>query len=135
MTRQTVNTDNAPRAIGPYSQAVRFGDLVFCSGQLGLDPSSGALADGLDAQVRQALRNLDAVLTAAGSALSAVLKTTVFLASMDDFVDVNEIYSSYFGESVPARSAVAVKTLPKKALFEIEAIAATSSDPVRHGRG
>lgn len=130
MTRQTVNTDNAPKAIGPYSQAVRFGDLVFCSGQLGLDPSSGELADGLDAQVRQALRNLDAVLTAAGSALSAVLKTTVFLASMDDFADVNEIYAGYFGESVPARSAVAVKTLPKMALFEIEAIAAASSDPV-----
>lgn len=127
MTRQTVNTENAPKAIGPYSQAVRFGDLVFCSGQLGLDPSSGELADGLDAQVRQALQNLDAVLTAAGSTLSAVLKTTVFLASMDDFVEVNEIYSSYFGESVPARSAVAVKTLPKKALFEIEAIATASS--------
>lgn len=124
MTRRTVNTDDAPKAIGPYSQAIRFGELVFCSGQLGLDPASGELAEGLAAQVRQALRNLDAVLNAADSGLGAVLKTTVFLASMDDFSEVNEIYSSYFGESVPARSAVAVKTLPKNALFEIEAIAA-----------
>lgn len=126
MTRRTVNTDDAPKAIGPYSQAIRFGELVFCSGQLGLDPASGELAEGLAAQVRQALRNLDAVLSAAGSGPGAVLKTTVFLASMDDFAEVNEIYSSYFGESVPARSAVAVKTLPKNALFEIEAIAAAS---------
>lgn len=124
MTRQTVHTDDAPKAIGPYSQAIRFGELVFCSGQLGLDPASGELAESLAAQVRQALRNLDAVLSAAGSELGAVLKTTVFLASMDDFAEVNEIYSSYFGESVPARSAVAVKTLPKNALFEIEAVAA-----------
>ncbi|MEX2588367.1 MAG: Rid family detoxifying hydrolase [Actinomycetota bacterium] len=124
MTRQAVHTDAAPKAIGPYSQAIRSGDLVFCSGQLGLDPASGQLADGLDAQVGQALRNLDAVLSAAGSGPSGVVKTTVFLASMDDFAAVNEIYSGYFGESVPARSAVAVKTLPKNALFEIEAIAA-----------
>lgn len=124
MSRRTISTDQAPRAIGPYSQGIRFGELIFCSGQLGLDPASGELAEGLASQVRRALANLDAVLAAAGSGPAAVLKTTVFLASMDDFAEVNEIYSGYFGESVPARSAVAVKTLPKNALFEIEAIAA-----------
>lgn len=124
MSRRTISTDQAPGAIGPYSQAIRFGELVFCSGQLGLDPASGELTEGLASQVRRALANLDAVLAAAGSGPAAVLKTTVFLASMDDFAEVNEIYAGYFGESVPARSAVAVKTLPKNALFEIEAIAA-----------
>lgn len=123
MTKQTISTPQAPRAIGPYSQAVTAGDLVFCSGQLGLDPDSGQLAEGLAAQVGQALKNLDAVLRAAGSGPAGVLKTTVFLASMDDFAEMNDIYSGYFGESVPARSAVAVKTLPKNALFEIDAIA------------
>lgn len=123
MTTEAISTTDAPRAIGPYSQAIRSGDLVFCSGQLGLDPGSGELADGLAGQVRQALQNLDAVLTAAGSGAAGVLKTTVFLADMGSFAEMNEIYSGYFGQSVPARSAVAVKTLPKNALFEIDAIA------------
>lgn len=123
MPREAVSTTDAPQAIGPYSQAIRAAGLVFCSGQLGLDPATGELAEGLQAQVRRALLNLDAVLTAAGSGPDGVLKTTVYLASMDDFAEVNGLYAEYFGESVPARAAVAVRTLPKNALFEIDAIA------------
>lgn len=123
MARQVISTPDAPAAIGPYSQAVGSTGLLFCSGQLGLDPVTMELADGLEAQVSRALDNLRAVLQAAGTGFSSVVKTTVFLADMDDFPAMNEIYAGYFSESPPARSTVAVKTLPKNALFEIEAIA------------
>lgn len=123
MTKRVISTTDAPAAIGPYSQAVAVSGLLFCSGQLGLDPATAELAEGLEAQVRQALHNLDGVLRAAGAAISDVIKTTVFLAAMEDFVAMNEIYAGFFTEQPPARSTVAVKTLPKNALFEIEAIA------------
>lgn len=123
MSREVISTPDAPAAIGPYSQAVGTSGLLFCSGQLGLDPVTMELAEGLQAQVSRALENLSAVLRAAGSGPSSVIKTTVFLADMDDFPAMNEIYAGYFTENPPARSTVAVKTLPKNALFEIEAIA------------
>lgn len=126
MTKRIVSTTEAPAAIGPYSQAIAAGGLLFCSGQLGLDPATGELAEGLETQVGRALQNLDGVLRAAGAGASDVIKTTVFLASMDDFGAMNEIYAGYFTETPPARSTVAVKTLPKNALFEIEAIAQLS---------
>ncbi len=123
MTRQVVSTPDAPAAIGPYSQAVSAAGLLFCSGQLGLDPESMELAEGLEAQVGRAMENLSAVLRAGGTSTSRVIKTTIFLADMDDFPAMNEIYAGYFPGNPPARSTVAVRTLPKNALFEIEAIA------------
>lgn len=121
--KRVISTTEAPAAIGPYSQAMAVNGLVFCSGQLGLDPVTAELAEGLQAQVRQALENLNAVLRAAGIGAGNVVKTTVFLASMEDFPAMNEIYAGFFTELPPARSTVAVRTLPKNALFEIEAIA------------
>ncbi len=122
---QSVHTDNAPAAIGPYSQAVRIDSLVFTSGQIALKPdgSEEVLSQGIEAQTKQVLNNLKNVLEAAGSGLDKVVKTTIFLANMEDFGAVNEIYAEFFGEHRPARSTVAVKTLPKNALVEIEAIA------------
>jgi 2-iminobutanoate/2-iminopropanoate deaminase len=122
-SREIVATDEAPRAIGPYSQAVRSGNLVFCSGQLGMDPKSGQLGDDLESQVTRALTNLVAVLEAAGANAAAVVKTTVFLVDMADFAKMNVIYGRFFSDALPARATVAVKELPKGALFEIEAIA------------
>jgi 2-iminobutanoate/2-iminopropanoate deaminase len=126
VTKSAISTTEAPAAIGPYSQAIAGSGLLFCSGQLGLDPATGELAEGLEAQVSRALENLDGVLKAAGVGALDVIKTTVFLASMDDFPAMNEIYAGYFTETPPARSTVAVRTLPKNALFEIEAIAQLS---------
>lgn len=123
MTKRVISTTDAPAAIGPYSQAVAVSGLLFCSGQLGLDPQTAELAEGLQAQVTRALQNLEGVLRAAGAGPSDVIKTTVFLASMEDFGPMNEIYAGFFTGANPARSTVAVKTLPKNALFEIEAIA------------
>ncbi len=123
MTKRVISTTDAPAAIGPYSQAVAVSGLLFCSGQLGLDPATAELAEGLEAQVRLALNNLNGVLRAAGAGISDVIKTTVFLVAMEDFVAMNEIYAGFFTEQPPARSTVAVKALPKNALFEIEAIA------------
>ena len=119
-----VQIDSAPRAIGPYSQAVRVGNLLFTSGMIALDPRSGEMI-GSDAaaQMRQALRNLQALLAGAGASFADVAKTTLYLADMNDFATVNEIYAEFFGRSKPARSTVAVKTLPKNALVEIDAIA------------
>ncbi len=121
----SIHTDNAPAAIGPYSQAVRMDSLVFTSGQIALRPdgSEEVLAQGIEAQTEQVLQNLKNVLEAAGSGLDKVVKTTIFLANMEDFGAVNEIYAKFFGSHRPARSTVAVKTLPKNALVEIEAIA------------
>jgi 2-iminobutanoate/2-iminopropanoate deaminase len=121
--RTQVETNGAPGAIGPYSQAIRAGELVFTAGQVGADPGSGALADGVAAQADRALRNLAAVLDAAGSSLDRVLKTTIFLVDVADFATVNEVYASHFSAPYPARSTVTVKALPKDALVEIEAIA------------
>jgi len=119
-----VTTEQAPKAIGPYSQAVVSGAHVFCSGQVALDPRSGNLVGGNVAeQTRQALLNLQHVVEAAGSSLDRVVKTTVFLASMDDFAAMNEVYATFFSGTKPARSTVAVKTLPRNALVEIDCIA------------
>ena len=121
-----IKTDKAPAAIGPYSQAIDSGcGLVFVSGQLPIDPSTGAFPEGgVKEQTRQSLLNASAILPAAGLGLSDVVKTTVFLADMGDFAAMNEVYASFFTEPFPARSAVAVKTLPKGALVEVECIAA-----------
>lgn len=123
MPNSYIVAEGAPKAVGPYSHAVRAGELLFASGQLGLDPVTGELADGVEAQARVALSNLKAVLAAAGMDLSDVVKTTVFLVDMNDFAAINAIYADAFGDSKPARSCVAVSTLPKNGLFEIEAIA------------
>ena len=121
-----INTDNAPAAIGPYSQAIDSGaGLVFVSGQLPIDPAVGAFPEGgIKEQTRQSLLNAKAILEIAGLNLSNVVKTTVFLADMADFAAMNEVYAQFFSAPFPARSAVAVKTLPKGALVEIECIAA-----------
>lgn len=120
---QNVQTSNAPAAIGPYSQAMVANGMVFTSGQIALTPS-GEMVDGdVSAQCIQVLANLKAVLEAAGSSMDKVIKTTIFLADMDDFAVVNVIYAEAFGDHKPARSTVAVKTLPKNALVEIDAIA------------
>lgn len=121
-----IKTDKAPAAIGPYSQAIDSGcGLLFVSGQLPIDPSTGAFPEGgVKEQTRQSLLNASAILQAAGLGLSDVVKTTVFLADMGDFAAMNEVYASFFTEPFPARSAVAVKTLPKGALVEVECIAA-----------
>lgn len=127
---QAVQTDKAPAAIGPYSQAIHSGaGLLFVSGQLPIDPETGAFPEGgVREQTRRSLLNARAILEAAGSGLSAVVKTTVFLADMADFAAMNEVYSSFFSAPYPARSAVAVKTLPKGALVEIECIAACAHE-------
>ncbi|MBQ3660061.1 MAG: RidA family protein [Bacteroidales bacterium] len=121
-----INTDKAPAAIGPYSQAIDSGaGLVFVSGQLPIDPATGAFPEGgVKEQTKQSLLNAKAILEMAGLNLSAVVKTTVFLADMGDFAAMNEVYAQFFSAPFPARSAVAVKTLPKGALVEIECIAA-----------
>ena len=118
-----VSTPNAPAALGPYSQAVDTGSTVYCSGQLGLDPATGHLADGVQAQTHQALKNLQAVLNEAGLSLDNVVKTTVFVQDLADFGTVNEIYGTYFHGGFPARSCVQIAALPKNALVEIECIA------------
>ena len=121
--RRVVQTGRAPAAIGPYSQAIRAGGLVFVSGQLGLDPATGQLAGDVEAQARQALTNLRAILEAAGSGLDRVVKTTLFLRTMADFERVNRVYAEFFPEPAPARSTVAVAELPRGAAVEVEAIA------------
>ncbi len=124
MRKQVIRTESAPAAIGPYSQAIRAGNLVFLSGQIGLDPDSGRVVDGgIEAQVERVLKNIQAVLVAAGSDLSQVVKTTLFLKSMNDFKAVNEIYARHFVKEHPARSTVEVSRLPREVLFEMEAIA------------
>ena len=120
---KTVATKNAPAAIGPYSQAQIVNGLVYTSGQIGIDPAVGALVEGLDAQANQVFKNLNELLKAAGSDMSKVIKTTVFIKDMNDFAKVNEIYAKYFTEPFPARSCVEVARLPKDALVECEVIA------------
>ena len=119
-----VQTDQAPAAIGPYSQAVSHGGLLFISGQLGLDPASGALADGVEAQTRRAIQNLVAILAAAGLAPDRVLKATIYVANMDDFALVNRLYAEVFSPPFPAREVVQAARLPRNGRVEISAIAA-----------
>jgi 2-iminobutanoate/2-iminopropanoate deaminase len=122
--KEVVVAEAAPKAIGPYSAAIKAGQYVFTAGQLGIDPFSGEILEGgVESQTRQALKNLEAVLTAAGSSLENVIKTTVFLFDMNDFGAMNGIYGEFFTEKFPARSAVQVARLPKDGLVEIEAIA------------
>jgi 2-iminobutanoate/2-iminopropanoate deaminase len=123
MTRTAVSTDAAPAALGPYSQAIVAGGLVFCSGTAGIDPATGKPAEGIEAQTEQALRNLDAVLTAAGASLSTVVKTTIFYANVDDFAALNAVYARHMPDPPPARSAPANVALPHGLLVSIEAIA------------
>lgn len=124
MAHSKVATNSAPAAIGPYCQAISLGGMVYCSGQIGLDPATGQLVEGdVQAQTRRALQNLSAVLEAAGSSLDGVVKTTVFLTDMGNFTAMNEVYATFFDDTPPARSTVAVAELPKGAQVEIEAIA------------
>jgi 2-iminobutanoate/2-iminopropanoate deaminase len=127
MKKTIVHTDKAPKAIGPYSQAVRTETMVYTAGQIALDPATGELvAGGVEEQTRQVLTNLQNVLEAAGSSLANVVKTTVFLKDMSDFPKMNPVYAEFFGENPPARSTVAVAGLPKGGLVEIEAVALIS---------
>lgn len=121
--KEVIKTESAPAALGPYSQALKLDKLVFTSGQLGIDPKTQTLPESLADQTRNAIMNLRAILEASGSNLACVLKTTVFLQNMEDFAEVNGIYAELFPAPCPARSCVAVKTLPKNAKIEIEAIA------------
>lgn len=123
MSKQIISTNNAPAAIGPYSQAVRTGNLVFTSGQLGMDPVTGDLVEGVQAQTHQAFKNLSAILTEAGGSLASVVKFTLFLTDLSDFAQVNEIMAQYVPQPFPARSTIGVASLPKGGLFEIEAVA------------
>ncbi|MEE8141503.1 MAG: RidA family protein [Planctomycetota bacterium] len=124
MSKRVIETAAAPQAIGPYSQAVAVGDWVFCSGQIALDPGTGERVTGdVQVETRQVLRNLAAVLEAAGASLEAVVKTTVYLRDMDDFPAMNEIYAEFFSHRPPARATVAVRTLPKEVAVEIDAVA------------
>lgn len=120
---KTIHTENAPKAVGPYSQAIEANGFLFCAGQIGIDPKTGNLATGLEKQTEQVIKNLQAVLQAVGTDLKNVVKTTIFLTNINDFAKVNEIYGSFFTENKPARSTVAVAALPKGALVEIEAVA------------
>ena len=123
MTREAVSTSSAPAAIGPYSQGIASDGLVFCSGQIGLDPASGELVEGLEGQTERALRNIAAILDAAGLSMADIVKTTIFLTDMADFAAVNGIYARHVIDPPPARSTVTVLALPKGARIEIEAIA------------
>ena len=123
MNRQAITTSGAPAALGPYSQAIVSGDLVFCAGQLGLDPATGELAYGVEAQADRALRNVSAVLDAAGCSFADVVKTTIFLADINDFAAVNAVYATFIVDPAPARSTFAVGALPKGGLIEIEVTA------------
>ena len=122
--KKVINTNQAPAAIGPYSQAIKVGNLVYTSGQIPIDPATGNFVEGgIKEQTRQSLTNIKAILEETGLSLNNVVKTTVFLADMNDFADMNSVYAEFFSEPYPARSAVAVKTLPKGALVEIEVVA------------
>ena len=123
--KKAISTAKAPAAIGPYSQAIQVGNLVYTSGQLPIDPATGNFPEGgIKEQTRQSLKNIQAILLEIGLTMASVVKTTVFMADMQDFADMNAVYAEFFTEPYPARSAVAVKTLPKGALVEIEVVAA-----------
>jgi 2-iminobutanoate/2-iminopropanoate deaminase len=121
--KEIVSTNNAPSAIGPYSQAVKVGGMLYASGQIPIDPATGVIVEGgIKEQTLQALNNVKAIVEAAGVTMDNVVKTTVFMADMSDFADMNSIYAQFFREPFPARSAVAVKSLPKGAMIEIEVV-------------
>ena len=123
MMKKVISTTKAPAAIGPYSQAIQVGNLVYTSGQIPIDPATGVFVEGgIREQTRQSLLNVKAILEEAGLTMSDVVKTTVFMADMNDFADMNAVYAEFFAEPYPARSAVAVKMLPKGALVEIEVV-------------
>ncbi|MBO6516006.1 MAG: RidA family protein [Bacteroidia bacterium] len=123
-TKKIIHSDNAPKAIGPYSQAVLSGNTLYCSGQIALDPVTGNLIlDSIEAETHQVMKNIGAVLTEAGMDYSNVVKASIFMATMDDYARVNSVYAEYFTENPPAREAVAVKTLPKSVNVEISVIA------------
>ena len=122
--RQAVSTDSAPKAIGPYSQAIRAGSLIFVSGQVPIDPASGQIVEGdIAAQTHRVFRNISEILKAGGASLDHVVRTTVFLADMNDFAAMNEVYAGYFNSPAPARATVQVSRLPKDARIEIDVIA------------
>jgi 2-iminobutanoate/2-iminopropanoate deaminase len=121
--RQAVSTDAAPAALGPYSQAIIANGFIFCSGTAGIDPATGAVAEGIEAQAEQALRNLDAILAAVGASLATVVKTTIFYQNVDDFAAINAVYARYMPQPPPARSAPANVNLPHGLLISIDAIA------------
>lgn len=121
--RQAVSTDSAPAALGPYSQAIIANGFVFCSGTAGIDPATGAAAEGIEAQAEQALRNLGAILAAAGASLATLVKTTIFYQNVDDFAAINAVYARYMPQPPPARSAPANVNLPRGLLISIDAIA------------
>jgi 2-iminobutanoate/2-iminopropanoate deaminase len=128
MSREIVQTDDAPKAIGPYSQAIKIENLVYTAGQIPIDPGTGNFVEGgIAAQTRQVLENLKSVLAAAGSSLDQVVKTTVFLKNIGDFAAMNEVYAEYLGNAKPARSTVAVAELPRGALVEIDLVALAGS--------
>ena len=127
MQKEVVYTAGAPKPVGPYSQAVAAGGMIYCSGQIPLHPENGTIPEGIEAQTRQVLRNLDAVLKAGGSDLGGVVKTTVFLKDMNDFAAVNAVYAEFFPAQPPARSAIQAVRLPKDVLVEIEAVAARNA--------
>jgi len=123
MTKEVITSEKAPKALGPYSAGIKVGQFIYTAGQLGLDPVSNNLAEGIEAQTRQALNNLSAILEAAGGSMANVVKTTVFLQNLNDFGAMNAVYATFFGEKPPARSTVEVAALPKAGLVEIEAVA------------
>jgi 2-iminobutanoate/2-iminopropanoate deaminase len=127
MNRQAISSDEAPAALGPYSQAIVAGGLIFCSGMAGIDPATGKAPDGIEAQTEQALRNLSAVLAGAGASMEDVVKTTIFYADVEDFARLNEVYARHMPDPPPARSAPANVRLPRGLLVSIEAIAVQSS--------
>lgn len=124
--KKVISTSKAPAAIGPYSQAIQVGNLVYTSGQIPIDPATGVFVEGgIKEQTRQAMLNVKAILEENGLSMNDIVKTTVFMADMNDFADMNAVYAKFFTEPYPARSAIAVKTLPKGALVEIEVVAGT----------
>ncbi|MDR1424749.1 MAG: RidA family protein [Azoarcus sp.] len=125
MSRKIISTPNAPAAIGPYSQAVRVGNTIYCSGQIGLEPKSGQLTEGFEAQAVRVFENLKAVTEAAGATLAQIVRVTIYLTELGNFARVNEIMVRYFSEPYPARAVVGVKELPKGALLEADAIIVT----------
>lgn len=124
MNKEAIFSNNAPSAIGPYSPGVKLGDMLYLSGQLGLDPATGTLPEGVEAQTEQSLKNIENLLAEAGATMANVVKTTVFLADIADFARVNEVYAKHFEAPFPARSAVQVAAIPAGGLVEIEVIAA-----------
>jgi 2-iminobutanoate/2-iminopropanoate deaminase len=120
---KTIHTEKAPAVVGPYSQAIEANGFLFCAGQIGLDPQTKEMVDGIENQTQQVMKNIQAVLEASGVSWNNVVKTTIYLANMTDYTKVNELYGQYFPENKPARSTIAVAELPRKALIEVEVIA------------